>query len=176
MERLVSDLLRLARIDAGQEMAELAPCDVGEMLAGLIDDFEQLTREKRQIVKLSVEPAACRMVVDPPKLHDVARNLIENAIAYTPEESTIEVTARITGNKYEITVADNGPGIAAEHLSRVFERFYRVDKSRARPGGTGLGLAIVNNLVSVMQGDVAVANRPLGGAVFTVKLPIRDLP
>jgi two-component system phosphate regulon sensor histidine kinase PhoR len=176
MERLVSDLLRLARIDAGQEVAELAPCDVREMLNGLVTDFDNVVKDKRQTVRLSVEPQACRMVVDPAKLHDIARNLIENAISYTPENGTIDIGARLTGNRYEITVADDGPGIPPEHLSRIFERFYRVDKSRARPGGTGLGLAIVKNLVSVMQGDVTVANRPQRGAVFTVKLPVREVP
>jgi two-component system phosphate regulon sensor histidine kinase PhoR len=176
MERLVSDLLRLARIDAGQEVAELAPCDVKEMLSGLITDFDKEVTQKKQTLRLDVDPRASRMVVDPAKLHDIARNLIENAIAYTPEGGTIEVNARLAGNRYEIVVADDGPGIPPEHLTRVFERFYRVDKSRARPGGTGLGLAIVKNLVSVMQGDVTVANRPEGGAVFTVKLPVREVP
>jgi two-component system phosphate regulon sensor histidine kinase PhoR len=176
MERLVSDLLRLARIDAGQEVAELAPCDVGEMLDGLVTDFDTLVKQKQQMVRLAVEPQASRMVVDPAKLHDIVRNLIENAISYTPEGGTIEVGARLAGNRYEITVADDGPGIPPEHVSRIFERFYRVGKSRARPGGTGLGLAIVKNLVSVMQGDVSVANRAQGGAVFTVKLPIREVP
>ena len=70
-----------------------------------------------------------------------------------------------------LTVADSGPGIPPEDLTRVFERFYRVDKSRARPGGTGLGLAIVRHLVELHCGTVSAANRPGGGAMFTVRLP-----
>jgi signal transduction histidine kinase len=72
---------------------------------------------------------------------------------------------------FVITVADSGPGIPDEDLRRVFERFYRVDKSRARPGGTGLGLAIVRHLVELHGGEASAANRPEGGAVFTVRLP-----
>ena len=73
-----------------------------------------------------------------------------------------------------MTVSDTGPGIPDEDLSRVFERFYRVDKSRARPGGTGLGLAIVRNLVHVLGGEVIAENAPGGGALITVTLPMRD--
>jgi two-component system phosphate regulon sensor histidine kinase PhoR len=176
MERLVADLLRLARIDAGQELAEHAPCDVRALIASLVTDFDKAARDKRQSIVFKVAPEACDLVVDTAKLHDILRNLIENAIAYTPESGTIEIAATISGGRYQITVADNGPGIPSEDLSRVFERFFRVDKSRARPGGTGLGLAIVKNLVNVLQGDVVAANRDSGGAIFTLKLPMRDLP
>jgi two-component system phosphate regulon sensor histidine kinase PhoR len=176
MERLVADLLRLARIDAGQELAELGDCDVEKLIAGLIAELEPAATAKRQTVRVRVAPDACRLVADAAKLHDILRNLVENAIAYTPEGGTIEIGARLGGGRYLLTVSDNGPGIPTEHLTRVFERFYRVDKSRARPGGTGLGLAIVKNLVNVLQGDVTAANQPDGGAMFTVKLPVRDLP
>ena len=81
--------------------------------------------------------------------------------------------ARIAGGRFRITVADTGPGIPPDDLSRVFERFYRVDKSRARPGGTGLGLSIVKHLVHVLDGDVIVENQAGGGALFTVTLPHR---
>ena len=176
MERLVSDLLRLARIDAGQELAESVPCDVQALIKSLVTDFEKAASDKRQTVRVNVAPEACQLVVDPTKLHDILRNLIENAIAYTPDGGTIEVSAALSGGRYQITVADTGPGIPSGDLTRVFERFFRVDKSRARPGGTGLGLAIVKNLVNVLQGDVTAANREGGGAIFTVRLPKREAP
>jgi two-component system phosphate regulon sensor histidine kinase PhoR len=176
MERLVSDLLRLARIDAGQELAEDAPCDVQALITSLVTDFEKAARDKGQTVGVTVAPDACNLIVDTAKLHDILRNLIENAIAYTPDGGAIEIAASLSHGRYVISVADNGPGIPQEDLSRVFERFFRVDKSRARPGGTGLGLAIVKNLVNVLQGDVIAANRPGGGAIFTVRLPLRDMP
>jgi two-component system, OmpR family, phosphate regulon sensor histidine kinase PhoR len=176
MERLVSDLLRLARIDAGQELAEDAPCDLQALINSLVMDFEKAARDKRQTVRVNIAPEACRLIVDTAKLHDILRNLIENAVAYTPEEGTIEIAATLAQGRFVITVSDNGPGIPQEDLGRVFERFFRVDKSRARPGGTGLGLSIVKNLVNVLQGDVVAANRPGGGAVFTLRLPLREMP
>jgi two-component system phosphate regulon sensor histidine kinase PhoR len=174
MERLVKDLLRLARLDAGQELAEPSRCDTGSLISNLLDDFEVAAQEKKQQLRLSVAPQAAVIMVDPAKLHDIVRNLVENAINYTPEGGVIEISASLDERTYRLTVADTGPGIPAEDLGRVFERFYRVDKSRARPGGTGLGLAIVRNLVHVLGGEVSVGNRDSGGAVFTVTLPLAE--
>jgi two-component system phosphate regulon sensor histidine kinase PhoR len=176
MERLVTDLLRLARIDAGQEVAEHAPCDVEALVNSIVLDFEKAAAEKHQVVRVKVSRDACRLVVDTAKLHDIVRNLVENAVGYTPDGGVIEIATTIAGGRFQLTVSDNGSGIPSEDLTRVFERFYRVDKSRARPGGTGLGLAIVKNLVGVLNGDVTVKNLEGGGAVFTVRLPIRDEP
>ncbi len=100
---------------------------------------------------------------------------MENATNYSPEGGTITVAARRRGERIVVTVADEGPGIPASDLTRVFERFYRVDESRARdrrdPGGTGLGLAIVKHLVELQGGKVTAGNRSEGGAVFTLELP-----
>ncbi len=130
--------------------------------------------DKTQTVRVAIAPEAASMVVDPAKLHDVLRNLVENAVNYTPDGGSVEVHADVYDHRYRVIVQDTGPGIPPEDLSRVFERFYRVDKSRARPGGTGLGLAIVRNLVHVLGGEIAVANRDTGGASFTILLPISD--
>jgi signal transduction histidine kinase len=111
-------------------------------------------------------------VTDAAKLHDILRNLVENAVSYAPEEGLVWVNARAADHGVAIEVADTGPGIPPADLERVFERFYRVDKSRARnPGGTGIGLAIVKHLVALVGGEVRASNRPEGGAVFTVRLP-----
>ncbi|MDP1569369.1 MAG: ATP-binding protein [Vicinamibacterales bacterium] len=173
MERLVKDLLRLARLDAGQEVLELAACDVENVVGGIIGDFEQTIAAKSLDVASRVAPEARTLVADPSKLHDVLRNLIENAVNYTPDRGGIEVEAALVDGAYQIVVRDTGPGIPPEDLGRVFERFYRVDKSRGRPGGTGLGLAIVRHLVELMAGEVRVENRASGGAMFTVRLPTR---
>jgi two-component system phosphate regulon sensor histidine kinase PhoR len=173
MERLVKDLLRLARLDAGQEVLELAPCDVEGVIEGIVADFTPTISDKRLEVRCEVTPDARRLVVDPAKLHDVLRNLIENAVNYTPDGGTIDIRASPADGRYQLTVSDTGPGIPPDDLGRVFERFYRVDKSRARPGGTGLGLAIVRHLVELMEGTVMVENRATGGAQFTVHLPAR---
>ncbi len=173
MERLVKDLLRLARLDAGQETADLANCDVETLIGSVAADFEAGAREKNQQLRIAVEHDARILVVDPAKLHDIVRNLLENAINYTPDSGVIDIRADIRDGHFRLTVSDTGPGIPREDLTRVFERFYRVDKSRARPGGTGLGLAIVRNLVHVLGGEVKAMNREAGGASFTLALPVR---
>jgi two-component system phosphate regulon sensor histidine kinase PhoR len=172
MERLVKDLLRLARLDAGQEMLEVAPCDVRGLAQSVIADLATTLEEHAQRVEVDVAADAATIKGDAAKLHDVLRNLVANSATYAPERTTIDVEASRVGSRVTITVSDEGPGIPPEDLSRVFERFYRVDKSRARdPGGTGLGLSIVKHLVELHGGEVRAENRAEGGARFTITLP-----
>jgi two-component system, OmpR family, phosphate regulon sensor histidine kinase PhoR len=174
MERLVKDLLRLARLDAGQETPELVECDLHTVLQGVVHELAGPLAARQSNVTVHV-PAEVRIVVsDPAKLHDVLRNLLENAVTYSPEQATVSVEASREQGVVFIRVLDEGPGIPPADLVRVFERFYRVDKSRSRaPGGTGIGLAIVKHLVELLGGTVVAANRPEGGAEFTVRLPQR---
>ena len=171
MERLVKDLLRLARLDAKQELLETARCDIKQIFNAVTADLALTIEDKRQRVTMEVPPDTRLVDGDPAKLHDIIRNLVENAVNYSPEGAEVRLGAAKQDGTYTITVADSGPGIPSEDLTRVFERFYRVDKSRARPGGTGLGLAIVKHLVELHGGEAIAANRPEGGAVFTVTLP-----
>ena len=176
MERLVSDLLRLARLDARQEALDLAPCDMQQLFNTVIADVAETAEAKHQSVTATVEAPAHRILADPAKLHDVLRNLIENAVHYSPENAAIRLEANRENGMVRIAVSDSGPGIPPEDLSRVFERFYRVDKSRARPGGTGLGLAIVKHLVELHGGQAVAENRPEGGARFVIMLPNQPVP
>jgi two-component system phosphate regulon sensor histidine kinase PhoR len=171
MERMVADLLRLARLDAHQERLDCARCDVHQLFERVVDDLGPSIHAKALRIVIDVPPEAAGLVADPAKLHDVLRDLVENAVNYSPDGSEIRLAASRDGEKYQLTVSDVGPGIPTEDLARVFERFYRVDKSRGRPGGTGLGLSIVKHLVELHGGDVTAANRPEGGATFTVRLP-----
>jgi two-component system phosphate regulon sensor histidine kinase PhoR len=171
MERLVSDLLRLARLDAKQEALDVTLCDVTQLFATVAGDVAQTAEAKGQRVSTTVGNEAGQVRGDPGKLHDVLRNLVENAVNYSPEGATIQIDARRKAEAIALIVSDSGPGIPPDDLSRVFERFYRVDRSRSRPGGTGLGLAIVKHLVELHRGTVTAENRPEGGARFTVTLP-----
>jgi len=175
MERLVRDLLRLARLDAGQEPLERVPCAIDALFAGIETDFAGVIAERGLNVIRDIAPDAALVTGDPAKLHDALRNLIENATNYSPEGGTITLVTRRQGDRIAIAVGDEGPGIPESDLGRVFERFYRVDKARSRggrdPGGTGLGLAIVKHLVELHGGKVIAANGRTGGAVFTVELP-----
>jgi two-component system phosphate regulon sensor histidine kinase PhoR len=172
MERLVKDLLRLARLDARQETLEMARCDMRQIFNAAVADVAPTIEVKVQRITIDVPPDATSVGADPAKLHDVVRNLVENAVNYSPDGAEVRLSTSRNDGAFTIVVADSGPGIPPEDLSRVFERFYRVDKSRARPGGTGLGLAIVKHLVELHGGEAHAANRGEGGAVFTVTLPM----
>jgi two-component system phosphate regulon sensor histidine kinase PhoR len=115
---------------------------------------------RRLHVRTSIAPDAQDTYGDPAKLHDVLRNLLENAINYSPEDGDLAIEATRDQDVIEIAVSDRGPGIPDADLSRIFERFYRVDRSRSRdPGGTGLGLSIVKHLVELHGGHVSALNR-----------------
>ena len=175
MERLVQDLLRLARLDARQERLDLVTCDIRGLAQTVVADLTPALDGRHQDVHIDVDAHAASVVADPVKLHDVLRNLLANASAYAPEHSTITVSTARLDDMVAVDVLDRGPGIPDDEQSRVFERFYRVDKSRARdPGGTGLGLAIVKHLVELHGGRVSVRNRPGGGAQFRIELRASD--
>jgi two-component system phosphate regulon sensor histidine kinase PhoR len=171
MERLVKDLLRLARLDAGQETLEIATCDTRALVQAAAADVMPAIDRRRQRIVVTIHPGAESLRGDPIKLHDVLQNLVANASTYAPEDTEIRVDASRTDSRLAVAVSDQGPGIPEDDLARVFERFYRVDKSRARdPGGTGLGLAIVKHLIDLHGGHVRAENRPEGGATFTIEL------
>ncbi len=175
MERLVRDLLRLARLDAGQEPLEHVECSVESLFTGVETELADALEGREQAVEQQIARDASTVVGDPAKLHDALRNLVENASNYSPVSGRIVMSAARAGRRVILSVSDQGPGVPESDLPRIFERFYRADKARARgerdPGGTGLGLAIVKHLIELHGGTASAANRPGGGAVFTVDLP-----
>ena len=171
MERLVVDLLRLARLDARQETLDRSRSDIRQIFNAVVADLRPAIDAKRQRVAIDVSADGGAVLADPAKLHDIVRNLVENAVNYSPDDAELQLSAERLDGAFAVRIADSGPGIPDDDLTRVFERFYRVDKSRGRPGGTGLGLAIVKHLVELHGGTVTAANRPEGGALFTVTIP-----
>ena len=175
MERLVRDLLRLARLDSGQEVLERHEYHVATIADAVETDLSALLSSRQIFVERDIAPDAEVIHGDAAKLQDTLRNLLENAANYSPVGGTITLRSRRNGSRVAISIEDQGPGIPPSDLTRVFERFYRVDKSRTRegtdPGGTGLGLAIVKHLVELHGGIVTASNRPGGGALFVVELP-----
>ena len=177
MERLVRDLLRLARIEAGQETLDVGDCRTEVMFRAVTTELAGPIQARKLEVETRVSPDAQVVIGDAAKLQDALRNLIENAINYSPPVGRIELRATLAeGQRVALSVGDEGPGIPEGDLARVFERFYRVDKSRSRDSadsGTGLGLSIVKHLVELHGGRVTVENRQPHGALFTVYLPRR---
>ena len=169
---LLDDLLLLARLDSGRIDLDLRPVPLAAAAQEAIDDAAILARGRGVTLVQSV-PDALTAQADAHRLRQALANLIDNAIKYGREGGTVEVRGRELGaGQVEISVRDDGPGIAGEALERVFERFYRADKARAREqGGTGLGLAIVKNVVQAHGGDVRVESTPGRGTEFFIRLP-----
>jgi signal transduction histidine kinase len=170
LSRITEDLLRLTKLDSDV----LAPAEVVDVLPVLqqVLRMMELVAEEKEISITYEAAEGCRVLAARDEIRQVIYNLTDNAVKYSGEGGRIEVGLRKEAGKVLLEVADNGVGIPEEDLQRIFERFYRVDKARSRAaGGTGLGLAIVSDTVRRRGGTVEAANRPGGGAVFTVRWP-----
>jgi two-component system phosphate regulon sensor histidine kinase PhoR len=171
MAGLVQDLLELSRIEAGERPPQLAPTRPAEIAREVLDAFRDAAARKRIELRESGGDAPV-VPADPDHVRRILENFVDNAIKYTSEAGRVEVsTAAAEDGGAEIAVKDDGPGIAPEHLARVFERFYRVDKARSREiGGTGLGLAIAKHLAEDMGASLSVRSEPGRGSTFALRL------
>jgi signal transduction histidine kinase len=172
MSAILSDLLMMARLDAGVLDVTRKPFDLSNLVREEAERFK--VRAAREEVRLEVRvPEELRANGDPARTGQILAALFDNALRFTPSGSSVEVTAREQDGWVEATVRDTGPGIAPEHLSRIFERFYRAQtaRSRADGGGTGIGLAIAMGLARAQDGDLEAENGKDGGAVFRLRLP-----
>ena len=167
LSRITEDLLRLTRLDSGV-LEPPVVVDVLPVLEQVMRMMSLIAQEKG--VDLTYDAAeGCRVLATKDEIHQVIYNLVDNAVKYSAEGGFVQVSLGMEGNKVVLSVEDNGTGIPEADLPRIFERFYRVDKARSRAaGGTGLGLSIVSDTVKKRGGTVKAANRPEGGAVFTV--------
>jgi signal transduction histidine kinase len=172
LSQLVDDLQELALAEAGQMVLTSEPVDIPGLVEKIINALQPQILEKDLQVQLLFDKHLEPVAADYRRLGQVLRNLLTNAIRYTPPGGTISVSANLVNDKIEVHVHDTGTGISPEHLPYVFERFYRVDQSRARTtGGAGLGLAIVKQLVQAQGGEVNVASQIGMGTTFTFTIP-----
>jgi two-component system phosphate regulon sensor histidine kinase PhoR len=171
MARLTEDLLVLARVESGERAFTLRATSPTALLDDAVETF--LAAAKAGGIEFEVKNTATRIVqADKDAIHQVFTNLIDNAIKYAGVGARIEVGAQDDEGGVEFYVRDYGPGIASEHLPRLFERFYRVDKARSREsGGTGLGLAIAKHIVRAHSGNIRVASEINHGCTFAFVLP-----
>jgi two-component system phosphate regulon sensor histidine kinase PhoR len=181
MNRLVSDLLSLSRVEAMSRRRPSAPVDLVPLLGQAVDTLRPLARDVE--VEVTLEgPQSARVQGDADQLVQVAGNLIENAIKYGARPGRVRLLLDemawepvLRGPAWQLTVADDGAGIAPEHLPRLTERFYRVDTHRSRgEGGTGLGLAIVKHIVNRHRGRLRISSAPGRGTQVRVLLPRID--
>jgi two-component system, OmpR family, phosphate regulon sensor histidine kinase PhoR len=180
MARLVDDLLSLSRVEADERVRPMSPVDLSAMVETVVQAFAPMADQSR--INLSVSVPSQQVIVpgDAGQLRQVMINLIENAIKYGGQDSSVEIVLSagmpepsLRTNGVRLTVTDHGDGIAAHHIPRLTERFYRVDSHRSREvGGTGLGLAIVKHIVNRHRGRLRIQSTLGEGTTFSVVLPL----
>ena len=171
LSRITEDLLRLTRLDS-DVLEPAGAVDVLPVLQQVLRMMELIAEDRNISITYEAEEG-CRVLSTKDELRQIIYNLTDNAVKYDRDGGRVEVRLTKRDGFAELTVADDGVGIPEEDIPRIFERFYRVDKARSRAaGGTGLGLSIVSDTVKKRNGTITAANRPVGGAVFTVRLPL----
>jgi heavy metal sensor kinase len=175
MSSLIDQLLTLARADAGKEQWNFTEVNLGKLMSNLGTDVEVLCQEKGLSFQLG-QPQDLVVKGDEARLRELFMNLLDNAIRYTPAPGTVSVSLRREGQMAVVAVTDTGVGIPAEDIPFIFERFYRVDKSRSRAeGGSGLGLAICRHIAEAHGGKIEVESQVGSGSTFSVWLPLQSL-
>lgn len=171
LRRLLTDVSLITRMDDGSTQITKEPVDLSSIIADVVSDAELVASSRGIVIDTRVSESLT-MEGNPSLLASVFRNLIDNAIAYSGG-TRIEIASTIERSRLTITVTDDGVGIPREHLSRIFERFYRIDKGRSRQaGGTGLGLSIVKNAILIHDGNITASNIHPRGLRFTITLPL----
>ena len=170
MTTLVDELLELSRLESGQMPIHLAPLSVSEVAGGIVARFKGPAAAAGVKMGMDFPPDLPYVMAEAGKLDQILTNLLENALRFTPEGGSVDVSASTVERWVKLTVSDTGVGISSEHLPHVFERFYKVDRSR-RDGGTGLGLAIAKHLVQAHGGDINVSSTEGQGSSFNLTLP-----
>jgi two-component system phosphate regulon sensor histidine kinase PhoR len=171
MQSLIDDILELSSIEAGRVSVEPGAVRLRALVEDVLASLAARAAERGVALRNDVAEDV-RVRADERRLEQMLTNLTDNAVKFNREHGEVRVAHVRDGGRDRITVSDTGEGIAPEHLSRIFERFYRVDRARSRAlGGTGLGLAIVKHLARAHGGEASVASTPGEGSIFTVELP-----
>lgn len=172
IDRLIRDLLDLAQLEAGELTVVPEKVDLAAFLPNELTKYEHLLAEKQLKAAMNIPPSLPAVLADAGRLSQVVANLLANAIRYSPDGASVDIAVKVVYSQIAVSVADHGPGIPAADQPHIWDRFYRVDKSRSRSGGgTGLGLAITKRLVTAMGGEISVYSVPGAGATFTFTLP-----
>ena len=174
MTRIVKDLLTLSRLDEGQyQLKPFERVNLSHLVSEIVEKMFFAAKEKHQEITLSAKKTPIYAMTDRDKLEQVIINIISNAVKYTPENGKIEVSCEKVYKDAYIKVRDNGIGIPAENLPRIFERFYRVDNARSREtGGTGLGLAIAKQIMTQLGGNIIINSTYGEGTEVIVSVPL----
>lgn len=173
MTALGNDLLDLSRLESGQPLLELAPVDLLPLLYEVLVQFDALASAKNIDLQVRAEGRSAVALGDRQKLRQVLVNLLENALKFTGDGGRVSMTVQGGSSTVSLTVEDTGPGIDAEHLPNIFDRFYKADRAR-RDGGTGLGLAIVKQIITAHGGEVTAESQDQLGSIFRITVPTAE--
>jgi two-component system phosphate regulon sensor histidine kinase PhoR len=169
---LIADLLDLSRLEANELRLHTEPLDLQAAIEKSVAPFAARAAARKSRLEVNIAKDCPPPLADKHGFDRILANLIDNALKYCPEGTTVSISAARANGKVRIDISDDGPGIEARHLPRLFERFYRVDPGRSREtGGTGLGLSIVKHLVEAMKGEVSVESTTGEGSTFAFTLP-----
>jgi signal transduction histidine kinase len=174
LEAIIGDLLDLARLEGGGGTLEREPVLAADLFRRVTDRHRPALLERNVAIETTVVEGTPLILGDADRLEQALQNVAANALRHTPDGGTIRLRAEPAGGRVRITIADAGPGIPAEHLPHIFDRFYKADAARAGtrvPSGSGLGLSIVRAIVHRHDGEIRAFNAPEGGAVFELLLP-----
>jgi two-component system phosphate regulon sensor histidine kinase PhoR len=175
LSRLIDELLNLSRIEDRKSLPNRQPLDLQGLVKGVVAILQPRAAEKNLTIKTDIPENLPVVQGDPDMISQVLINLIDNAVSYTLPGGEIRIDAGIVENELKVDIHDTGIGIPPESLSRVFERFYRVDKARSREqGGTGLGLSIVKHIIDAHDGSVQVESKVGHGSTFSFLLPLTE--
>jgi len=174
LDKLVHDLLTLSQMESGVNKFHFESFDLRELLQELIEELEHKAEKRDILIRFFYDKEKTyRTIADKDKIFRVCQNLISNAIKYNNDGGEVEVRLKSKKNQVNVEVKDNGKGIPPEDLKRIFERFYRVEKSRSREkGGTGLGLAIVKHILEGHKSKISVSSSVGRGSIFSFELPL----
>jgi signal transduction histidine kinase len=170
---LLNDLLDLAKLEAGKMSFERQRVDLASLLNTVADEFASLTSERHLTIRWCTPARAIDVLLDPVRIMQVIRNLLSNAVKFSPPGGTIELSLHREERSVRVCVGDQGIGVPAAELDTIFDKFVQSSPSKTGTGGTGLGLAICREIVTAHQGRIWAENRPAGGTVFTVELPLQ---
>ncbi len=172
MTNIVTDLLSLAKLDNNKDELVISEVDLVSIVDGVYKNFSLIAKNVGKSIIFDKPEEAYMINVDVEKIEQVVKNIVSNAIKYTDSDGLIKIKIENDSDNYYVEISDNGFGIPKEDLPRIFERFYRVDKTRSREmGGTGLGLSIAKQLMQIHGGDIIVMSKQQKGSTFTLVFP-----
>lgn len=169
---LVNDLLDIAKLEAGRMRMHFQPSSMASLVALVVDEFDSLCSERQIAIRMNESCDDADMSMDPERIKQVLRNLLANAVKFSPTGGQVVVSTRLDGEIMRVTVTDDGPGVPPDELEAIFDKFVQSSKTKSGSGGTGLGLAICRQIVAGHRGRIWAENRASGGAMLHFEIPI----